>query len=118
MTAFFREERAHLEGKLEQQRQETTDKLEQQRREIEEQRRQIEELRLHDVRHRDKQLVALQARLETLHGAKLLDEETLFLTEDAIADSDDAATDRLIELSTKMISDRAFARQLQRKKWL
>ena len=75
VTAFFREERAYLERKLEQQRQETMDKLEQQRREIEEQRRQIEELRLHDVRHRDKQLVALQARLETLHGAKLLDDQ-------------------------------------------
>jgi hypothetical protein len=71
---------------------------------------------------RAQQLVALQARLETLHGANLLDDETLFLVEDAIADSEDVATDgrvtKLIDLSTKMSSDRAFARQLQRKKWL
>jgi hypothetical protein len=64
----------------------------------------------------------LQARLETLHGAQLLDEETLYLAEDAIADCKDLAADdkisRLIALSTKMTSDRAFARQLQRKKWL
>jgi hypothetical protein len=61
-------------------------------------------------------------RLETLHGAQLLDEETLYLAEDAIADCKDLAADdkisRLIALSTKMTSDRAFARQLQRKKWL
>ena len=64
----------------------------------------------------------LQARLETLHGAQLLDEEVLYLAEDAIADCEDLAADdkisRLIALSTKMTSDRAFARQLQRKKWL
>ena len=66
--------------------------------------------------------MALQARLETLHGANLLDDETLFLVEDAIADSEDVATDgrvtKLIDLSKKMGGDRAFARQLQRKKWL
>ena len=68
------------------------------------------------------QVAVLQARLETLHGAQLLDEEVLYLAEDAIADCEDLAADdkisRLIALSTKMTSDRAFARQLQRKKWL
>ena len=68
------------------------------------------------------QVAMLQARLETLHGAQLLDEEVLYLAEDAIADCEDLAADdkisRLIALSTKMTSDRAFARQLQRKKWL
>ena len=68
------------------------------------------------------QVAMLQARLETLHGAQLLDEEVLYLAEDAIADCEDLAAgdkiSRLIALSTKMTSDRAFARQLQRKKWL
>lgn len=71
----------------------------------------------------DKEVSSIDNRgLETLHGAQLLDEETLYLAEDAIADCKDLAADdkisRLTALSTKMTSDRAFARQLQRKKWL
>ena len=53
---------------------------------------------------------------------KLLADEELYAVWDAIADSEEAAEDdrvpRLISLSSKMASDRAFARQLQRKKWL
>ena len=63
------------------------------------------------------------SRLEALHAAKLfLADEELYAVWDAIADSEEAAEDdrvpRLISLSGKMASDRAFARQLQRKKWL
>ena len=71
---------------------------------------------------RGQQLAALQARLEALHLAKLLADEDLYAAEDAIADSEEGAEgDRvpgLVSLSGKMVSDRAFARQLRRKKWL
>ncbi len=116
LTAFFREERAHLEARLEQQRQETADKLEHQRCEAKaetaELRRELEEER------QERQLAVLQLRLETLHGAKLLDDDTLFLAEDAIADSEDVTADervsKLVALCAKMSSDRAFARQVKR----
>lgn len=68
------------------------------------------------------QLPALHARLEALHAAKLLSDEELFMVEDAIADSEDArdknCVSKLIALSAKMPADRAFARQLTRKKWM
>ena len=70
---------------------------------------------------RQRQLPALHARLETLHAAKLLEDEELFEIEDTIADDPDAhdvCVCRLIALAAKMPSDRAFARQLQRRKWL
>eukprot|EP01043_Picozoa_sp_COSAG02_P056351 COSAG02_NODE_6671_length_3427_cov_2.969050_1_plen_161_part_00 len=68
-----------------------------------------------------RQLPALQARLEALHAAKLLQDEELYVIEDAIADSEDmeegGCVSKLIALSAKIPSDRAFARQLQRRKW-
>ena len=71
---------------------------------------------------RAEQLGALQHRLEVLHQAQLLKDEELYDVEDAIADSEAGADgDRvptLVALSGKMSSDRAFARQLIRKKWL
>ena len=70
---------------------------------------------------RQRQLPALQARLEALHAAKLLQDEELYVIEDAIADSEDVeeagCVSKLIALSAKMPSDRAFARQLRRRKW-
>jgi hypothetical protein len=117
-------ETAELRRELEKQRQELDAKIEQK---LEAQRREAKaetsELRRELQKQlQEQQLVALQARLETLHGAKLLDDEALFLAEDAIADSEDVTADgrvsKLIALSRKMSSDRAFARQLQRKKWL
>jgi hypothetical protein len=85
-----------------------------------------------------RQLPALQARLEALHAAKLLGDEDLYAVEDAIADSSfegrsapaqgeeekeeeeggNQRVARLIALSAKVTSDRAFARQLQRGKWI
>ncbi len=138
LVALLREERSVAEAKIEQQRQEAKAEAAGFRRELEMQRQEAKaeavELRreLETQReeseaatrawHRDQQIAVLQARLETLHGAQLLDEETLYLAEDAIADCKDLAADdkisRLTALSTKMTSDRAFARQLQRKKWL
>ena len=62
-------------------------------------------------------LLALQARLETLHAAKLLADEELYAVEDIIAEEDDAdgRVAALITLSGKMAGDGAFARQLRRK---
>ena len=61
-------------------------------------------------------------RRDTLHATKLLADEDLYAVEDAIADSEEGAEDdrvpTLLALSGKMASDRAFARQLTRKKWL
>ena len=146
LVALLREERTVAEAKMEQQRQEAKAEAKAEaaefRRELETQ-RQASEAKMEQQRQEAKaeavefrreletqrqaseaatQVAVLQARLETLHGAQLLDEEVLYLAEDAIADCEDLAADdkisRLIALSTKMTSDRAFARQLQRKKWL
>ena len=131
LVALLREERTVAETKMEQQRQEAKAEAVEFRRELEthcqeakaeavESRRELETQR--QASEVATQVAMLQARLETLHGAQLLDEEVLYLAEDAIADCEDLAADdkisRLIALSTKMTSDRAFARQLQRKKWL
>lgn len=81
-------------------------------------------LEMYERRQRDQQVNALQSRIEALHGAKLLTDEDLHVIEDAIADAecigmeDRDRVDRLVALSGTMSSDRAFARQLQRKKWL
>ena len=80
------------------------------------------------------QLAVLQARLEALHGARLLTDDELFGLEDLCADiielkssvgkltaeiaqsnPDAAKACRLVALSENMVSDAAFARQLRRK---
>ena len=72
---------------------------------------------------------ALQLRLESLHVAELLDEDTLFAIEDKIADaiqeaeagSDGASDDargcvaQMVALSEGIVSDKMFSRQLKRK---
>lgn len=72
---------------------------------------------------------ALQLRLESLHVAELLDEDTLFAIEDKIADaiqeaeagSDGASDDargcvaQMVALSEGIVSDKVFSRQLKRK---
>jgi chromosome segregation ATPase len=126
MTAFFREERSHLESKLEQQelkaeqqRQELEGKLEQQRQELEGKIEQLE-AKIEQLQS-DQQLPALQARIEALHAAQLLTDAEMFSIEDVIADSLEAATSddtrvgRLIALSGRMTGDAAFSRQLRRK---
>ena len=115
-------DRAELEAKLEAQQGQTaaakaeTDQL----REAAHESKLREAVR--ESKLREQQLVTLQVRLEALHAAKLLADEELHVVEDAIADSEEAVEgDRvtaLISLSGKMGSDRAFARQLQRKRWL
>ena len=74
-------------------------------------------------RHRDRELVALQARLEALHSAKLLSDDERDAIEDIIADGSDDVTigdgsdavSEILALSSKMVADRAFARQLRRR---
>jgi hypothetical protein len=65
------------------------------------------------------QLLALQQRLEVVHASKLLGDEELYAIEDLIADStEEDEGDRvaaLISLSSKMVADGAFARQIRRK---
>lgn len=83
----------------------------------------IREQALHAEKVRDQQqlLIALQARLEALHVSQLLGEEALNSVEDSIADNEIAegsSLSNLIALSAKMPSDRAFARQVQRGKWV
>ena len=70
-----------------------------------------------DARLRDQQLAALVSRLEAMLASKLLEEEEMFAIEDILADcapEDDRVT-ALIDLSSKMTAERAFARQLRRK---
>ena len=113
---------------MERARQETQAKMEQQQAEAKAETDQLREaahaskLREQALKMREQQVVALQARLEILYAAELLADEELHVVEDAIADSEESGeNDRvptLISLSGKMTSDRAFARQLQRKRWM
>ena len=77
------------------------------------------------------QVVALQARLESLHVAKILSDEELYALEDVIADDAEEAlgegarggaeeaveggVSRMVALSGRMAGDAAFGRQLRRK---
>lgn len=82
----------------------------------------------------DEELTKLQTRLETLHGKKLLSDEELAAIEDLCADIIElesstgkllvemaqanpvvAKVCKLTALSSKLLSDTAFARQLKRK---
>ena len=120
---FMREEREHMEAKLEEQRQETTKlRLEMEKR-----------LAPKEVISTE-QVDAVTARLEALHTAQLLSDDELFALEDCVADFIEAqasydvvtmeavnanrAIDRvhkLVALGEGMPRDAMFARQLRRK---
>ena len=120
---FMREEREHMEAKLEEQRQETTKlRLEMEKR-----------LAPKEVISAE-QVDAVTARLEALHAAQLLSDEELFALEDCMADFIEAKgtvevvtadtvntvravgrVHKLISLSEGMPRDAMFARQLRRK---
>ena len=135
MTSFFREERAHLESKLEQQelkaeqqRQELEGKLEQQRQTIESLQAQLaaRPQPAMDVID-EEQLAALQSRLQAMHGSKLLTDDELFSIEDAIVDCVEAMPTagasasevekvaKMLLVSSKVASDSTLARQMRRK---
>ena len=65
------------------------------------------------------ELITLQARLEALSAAQLLTDDEHDLVEDIIADAANVTEDEqvamLIDLSGRMVADKAFARQLRRK---
>ena len=126
-------QRHEMEAQMEEQRRE----MEQQRQELEakaEQQRQEMEKRLHDTKPQraseaitEGQLEALQARVQTLHEAKLLSEDELVCLEDIVADCIEVLptadvqersvqqTVRMSQLSEKMAADVSLARQLRRK---
>ena len=124
-------ERDELEAKMEQ-------RLQQQRAEH---RAEMDQLRAELVKQKElvsaEQLVALQARLESLHSAQLLTDDELFALEDLCADflemqtaaggvltpevahsspaSAAARLAKLVGVSEGLASDAAFARQARRK---
>lgn len=100
---------------MEQQRHKFEAKLEQQRKDLE-----VKVEHLTRLLQSDRHLPTLQARVESLHAAKLLSDEELYAIWDVIADSVDTMSDdtrvlQLVELSARMLSDTAFSRQLRRK---
>ncbi len=120
------------EATIEKQRQEMERLLEQAQATIEKQRQEMEKLRDETVEARvqaavqaakeqdtvsDEQLSALQARLESLHAAKLLTDDEFCALEDLTAEFDEqvAKLHRLVTLSEKMASDAGFSRQARRK---
>ena len=128
MTSFFREERAHLESKLEQQKRELEGKLEQQRQVIESLQAQLAARPQPAMEVVDEeQLATLQSRLQAMHGSKLLTDDELFSIEDAIVDCVEAMPTagasasevekvaKMLVVSSKVASDGTLARQLRRK---
>ena len=138
LTAFLREEReeakaerASMEAKMEQQRKGLEAKLQAQDAKI------AELTAPAPVAISEDELVALQGRIGSLHVAKLLSDEELYSLEDLVADYVDlqatvaqviteqmllsspfvvaSRLHRLVQLSTSMAGDAAFARQARRK---
>ena len=110
-------ERAEMEAKMDA-------KLEEQKTQMDAKLEQVEEhkqamvARVEHVQI-EKQLPALQSRIEAMHAARLLSDDELFSIEDVIADlevgSDDTRVEQLITLSGRMAGDGAFSRQIRRK---
>jgi hypothetical protein len=126
MITFMREEREHMEQKMKEQQVEMETRLDQQRQEME---KRLQEAKPQPASEAitEGQLEALQARLQSLHEAKLLSEDDLGRLEDTIADCIEVLpaadahersverTVRMSQLSEKMAVDASLARQLRRK---
>jgi hypothetical protein len=121
MIRFMREERLHVEAKLEQQQQFMKEERAAMEAKIEQERAAME-AKIEQIRS-EQGLSALQTRLEALHAAKLLSDDERDIIEDKIADSveggdgssGDDTVSQMVALSSKMVVDRAFSRQLRRK---
>ena len=124
VAAFIRGER----DESRKEREEWKARLDQQREESEAQRRALEgemasKMEQQAAVQTERQLPALQSRLESLHAANLLTDEELYRLEDIIADSLEdeqaggggAQVTKLVVLSGRMAGDAALARQLRRK---
>jgi hypothetical protein len=130
-------ERQEFDAMLQRQRREFEAKLAQREAEsraeaqAEREARQSEIDTLRDSKLRDGQLAALQSRLDAMHASKLLSDDERDAVEDIIADNaagliaaagggsegeeEDARVSQMLALSSRMVADRAFARQLRRR---
>ena len=118
MASFMREERDLMMCALEKQRQEVEATLERHRVQAREHCKEMERLR--EAQARERQIMALQSRLEKLHAAKQLSGDELEVVESIIADSLDAPLAdeqllKMIALSERMGTDESFSQQLRRK---
>ena len=104
-VSLLREERETAER----QRQEMEAKAERDRAELQAKLDAQRDDKLHEER-----VVALQARLDAMHAAKLLADAELYAVEDIVADGGEQVA-ALLELSGRMVRDSAFSRQLRRK---
>ena len=132
--------RKEMEAKLEAQKKETEGKLDALRKEADDQKKENEKLRQENEKLRaaarprlaeevigEEELAALQSRLQSLHGAKLLTDEELYSLEDAIVDCIEVMPTagasapevekvaKMMLVSAKVAGDAALARQLRRK---
>ena len=135
MVSFMREERETMVTAMERQRAEMQALLDQQAQETEKLREEAASARARsemaaelkakaEQEWPERQLAALQSRLQSLHASKLLADEELYTIEDAIADSVEEAEGgadsselvaKLVVLSGRLAGDAALARQLRRK---
>ena len=121
-------QRQHFDVKAEQLQRESEAKAEQLRHEIEQLQAEVATrppLALDAID--EDQLAALQSRLQSMHGAKLLTDDELFSLEDAIVDcievmptagalaSEVERVSRMLVVASKVPSDGTLARQLRRK---
>jgi homoserine dehydrogenase len=118
MAALLEKQQDRMEERMEKQ----NEKVERLRKEMESrleaQRQQTEALRAE--RLQEQQLVALQARIDSLVAATLLSEDERDAIEDAMADAAEGGDEaglaaQMAALVEKFRSDRALARQLRRK---
>jgi len=118
MAALLEKQQDRMEEQMEKQ----NEKVERLRKEMESrleaQRQQTEALRAE--RLQEQQLVALQARIDSLVAATLLSEDERDAIEDAMADAAEGGDEagfaaQMAALVEKFRSDRALARQLRRK---
>ena len=128
-------QRREMEAKLEAQRSEFEAKLSECKAKLDEQRQKyeakLEQLQAEAIEARVEatavfanQIASLQARLEALYDAKLLQDDEMHIIEDKVADAigaagtDDIAREcakKMVKLSDGIASDKMFARQLRRK---
>ena len=118
MAALLEKQQDRMEERMEKQ----NEKVERLRKEmetrLEAQRQQTEAMRAE--RLQEQQLVALQARIDSLVAATLLSEDERDAIEDAMADAAEGGDEagfaaQMAALVEKFRSDRALARQLRRK---
>ena len=141
MATFFREERTHLEARLERQQEEMKQQREEWEAKLEHHRQEIERLRTMLAARPQavaqcvdkEQLGALQLRLQSMYEAKLLTDAEMHSAEDVAIDcielmrkapmtaTTDATVDKaatMVLLSENVATDSSFARQLRRRKVL